>query len=92
MATLEGGRGRWGATFAHPLESAHLGAIFHFMDAEVNLGQRFLLADGANSIVDLHIARIRRAGATVGVHSRWRDAGDGRAELELRREQGYQSR
>jgi len=38
-------------TFANSLHGAHLGAIFHSMQAEVDFGERLLFLDGANSIV-----------------------------------------
>lgn len=46
------------STFANPLGRVHLGAVFHGVDGEVDLGNRLLLADGTNGIVDVGIARI----------------------------------
>lgn len=63
-------------TFAYPLQSADLGAIFHYVDGEINLRKRFLIADGANSIVDLDVALVVKrtrggVGVARGVHGRW---------------------
>lgn len=54
-------------TFANSLHGAHLGAIFHLVDGEVNLRQRLLLLYCANGIVDLDIARVLRTGRTSAV-------------------------
>ena len=40
-------------TFTHPLLCAHLGAVFHGMQGEVDLGHLPLVLHGANSIVDV---------------------------------------
>lgn len=63
-----GGRGTH--TFADPLHGAHLAAILHLVDGEVDLGQGLLLLYGADRIVDLGVARVlgaRRTGA-ICVH------------------------
>lgn len=46
------------STFANPLGRVHLGAVFHGVDGEVDLGKRLLLADGTDGIVDVGIARM----------------------------------
>jgi len=43
-------------TFADTLHCAHLIAIFHGVQAEVNFRQRLLLLDGANGLV--HVLRL----------------------------------
>lgn len=40
-------------TFADALQSAHLGAIFHGMQGEVDFGEGLLLLDGADGIVEV---------------------------------------
>lgn len=42
--------------FADPFHGADLLAGLERMQGEVDLGQRLLLPDGANGIVDLHVA------------------------------------
>jgi len=52
---LVGGRVEGGClyVFAHTFLGAHLVSILHSMQGEVNLGERLLLTDGANSIVNV---------------------------------------
>jgi len=57
---LMGGAGRRQLTFANSLQGANLGAIFHSMDAEVDLGKRLLLLYCANGIVYLLVAALLR--------------------------------
>lgn len=40
-------------TFADSLHGAHLGAIFHGVEGEVNLGERLLLLEGADGIFEV---------------------------------------
>lgn len=56
-------------TFAHSFERAHLSAILHHMDGEVDLGKRLLLLNCANGIVDLGGPSRRLIGVVAfGVH------------------------
>lgn len=57
-------------TFAHSLERAHLSTVLHHVDGEVNLGQRLLLLNCANGIVNLDgPSRLLVGGVIVfGVH------------------------
>ena len=55
-------------TFADTFVGVHLGAIFHDMNGKVDLGQRPLLADSANGIVDLLVAALVERAWLVGVH------------------------
>lgn len=45
-------------TFAHTLEGAHLGSIFHGMNSKIDFRHGFLFANGSNSIIDLLIATV----------------------------------
>lgn len=55
------GHGRRLDVLANSLHGANLSAIFHGMDCEVDLWQRFLLLDRANRIVDLLVSTVRRS-------------------------------
>lgn len=58
-------------TFAHSLERAHLSAILHHVNGEVDLGERLLLLNCANGIVDLGGPSRRLIGVVaIGVHGR----------------------
>lgn len=67
----EGWQAGWAAqgrhTFADPLHGAHLAAILHLVDGEVDLGQGLLLLYGADRIVDLGIARVLGARQTGAI-------------------------
>lgn len=57
-------------TFAHTLHGVDLSTILHSMNSKIDLGDRLLLLDRSDSIVDLGIAtRLRRAGMLLGVHT-----------------------
>lgn len=56
-------------TFADTLHGAHLGAILHGVNGEVDLGQWPLVLDGANGIVNLlGVEGAGRAGTIVAFH------------------------
>lgn len=61
-------------TFADTLLGVYLSAILHCVNCKVNFGQRPLLLDGANGIVDLLVSTVVvTAGIPFGVHIGSRD-------------------
>lgn len=68
-STKHGGATR--RTFAYSLERADLSAVLHHVDGEVDLGQRLLLLNRANGIVDLGGSSrdlLSNVGVAFGIH------------------------
>ena len=54
-------------TFAHTLHGADLSVVLHGVNSEIDLGDRLLLLDCANGIVDLDVASLLSRGRSVGL-------------------------